>query len=258
MVRLFQFSIGIRAVRLDIANRVRYHRCPYAVPAMKLNLPNYDCVRFVVEASLNVPAEHEAAIRAIVGATLSNVHAPVSDDVDGLTVAVFGSKFVFGDVNYQATGTLSVAQRGPVNKADVLLITQKASDTLTRPPRTIKSVTALTEAAERLFDRGVVECNATFEYSLSKGYVSRIVFPIPLIRPARHGGITHIEKAEFSSRSDDAIEYRVFVSNDEEHDALEHAVHFAMESDLNRRSLRGLLGKASAISRQLLVQEREG
>jgi hypothetical protein len=156
---------------------------------MKLNLPNYDCVLFVVEASLDVPSEHEAAIRAIVDSTSSHIHAPVSDDDDGLTVAVFGSKFVFGDVNYRAAGTLSVAQRGPVNKADVLLITQKASDTLTRPPRTIKSVTALTEAAERLFDRGMVECNATFEYSLSEGYVSRIALPIPLIHPARPGGL---------------------------------------------------------------------
>ena len=243
---------------MDIAHRVRYPQCHHAVAAMKLNLPNYDCVLFVVEASLDVPSEHEAAIRAVADSTSSHVHDPVSDNDDRIKVAVFGSKFVIGDVNYRAAGTLSVAQSAPLTKADVLLITQKASDTLTRPPRAIKSATALTEAAARLFDQGTVECNATFEYSLSNGYLSKIALPMPLIHSGNPGGITHIESAEFSSRSGEAIDYRVVVRYDENHNTLTHAVNFSAVSDLSRRALRGLLAKASAISRQLLVQKGEG
>ena len=168
---------------------------------------------------------------------------------------MFGSKFVIGAANYRAVGNLSIAQRVPLNKADVRLMTHKASDTLARPPRAIKSVTTLTELAGRLFDQGTIECNATFEYSLSNGYGSGIDLPIPLINTGNPEGITHIESAEFSSRSGDTINYRVFVNNDKERNVLIHAVHFATVGDLSRRSLRGLLGRASALSRQLLVQE---
>ena len=222
---------------------------------MKLNLPNYDCVLFAVEASFDVSPEQDAAIRAIAASTSSHVQAPDGVDDDEWIVAVFGSKFVIGASNYRAVGNLSIAQRVPSNKADVWLMTDKASDTLARPPRAIKSVTALTESAGRLFDQGTIECNATFEYSLSSGYVSSIDLPIPLINSGNPGGITHIESAEFSSRSGDTINYRVFVSNDKERNMLTHAVHFATVGDLSRRSLRGLLSRASALSRQLLVQE---
>ena len=226
-----------------------------SVPAMKLNLPNYDCVLFVVEASFDVSPEQDVAIRAIVASTSSHVHAPDGADDDEEIVAVFGSKFVIGASNYRAVGNLSIAQRAPSHKADVWLMTHKASDTLARPPRAIKSVTTLTESTGRLLDQGTIECNATFEYSPSSGYVSSIDLPIPLINSGNPGGITHIESAEFSSRSGDSIDYRVVVSNDEERNVLAHTVNFSSVGDLSRRSLRGLLGRASALSRQLLVQE---
>lgn len=187
--------------------------------------------------------------------TATHVHDPVSAGDARTTVAVFGSKFVIAGINHRAVGNLSVTPGNDNIGVGVWMLLNKVDSPLSRPPRSFKPVSVLTTAAAQMFDPASVDCKATFEYDLSKGYKPKIALPMPLFVPGDPEGITHIESVEFSSRGDDAIHYRIFVRQDADSGAIVHTVDFESTMGWSRSSIRGLLDNARTISTRLVIRE---
>ena len=231
---------------------------PSGNPNMKLNLPNYGCIRFEFRADFDVPLDSYPAIHSVMKQTATHVHDSFSAGDAGTTVAVFGSKFVIAGINHRAVGNLSVTPRDDNLGVGVWMLLNKVDSSLSRPPRGFKPISVLTAALAQMFDPASVNCNATFGYDLAKGYKSKITFPMPLIIPGDPEGITHIESAEFSSRDDDDIRYRIFVRQDAASGIIVHTVDFESTVDWSRSSIRGLLDNARTISARLVVREGDG
>ena len=222
---------------------------------MKLNLPNYGCTRFEFRADFAVPLDRRPAICAIMEQTATHVHDPVSAGDARTTVAVFGSKFVIAGINHRAVGNLSVTPGSDNIRVGVWMLLNKVANPLSLPPRSFKPVSVLTAAAAQMFEPASVDCNATFEYDLAKGYKSKIALPMPLFASGDPEGITHIESVEFSSRNDDDIRYRIFVRQDAGSGAIVHTVDFESTVGWSRSSIRGLLDNARTISTRLVIRE---
>ena len=220
---------------------------------MRLNLPNYDCIRFEFKADFEVPTGCYAAVHSVMEQTATHVHAPVSADDGGATVAIFGSRFVIAGINHRAVGNLSTTPRNDDVGIGIWMLLNKAEGNLPRPPRSIKPISILTKAAARMFAPASSDCSATFEYDLAGGYKSKIALPTPLIVPDHPDGITHLESAEFSSREDDAIRYRILLRHDTDAGTIMHTVNFESAIDWSPGSIRGLLDRARSISTRLLI-----
>lgn len=221
---------------------------------MKLNLPNYGCIRFELEADFIAPLDFYAGIRSVMERTSTHVHAPASADDVETTVAIFGSKFVIDGVSHRAVGNLSTTTRNDGLGIGVWMLLNKVEGDLPRPPRSIKPISVLTKMAARMFDSTRVDCSAIFEHDLAGGYRSGIALPMPLIVPDHPDGITHIESAEFSRRDNDGIRYRISLRQAVDAGIIVHTVNFASEIDWSPRSIRGLLNQAGSISARLLVR----
>ena len=222
---------------------------------MRLNLPKHNCAGFEVRADFTVPLEKDAEISKVLTQTLTHQHE--TEDGDGeRTVAIFGSKFTVSDITHRAAGNLSVARRDSEIAIAIRLLNNRAPASLGRPPRDIKPLSLLLTAAKQLFEPKEVNCTATFEYSPENGYTSRVAFPVPLAISENSPGITHIERAEFSSRDDGGLHYRVFVSPDAERDTITHMVRFESTIDWTPGSVRGLLSQARDLSGRLVIRRR--
>lgn len=220
---------------------------------MKLNLPNYSCTRFQVRADFAVSADRYPAIRTIMEQTENHTHDSRLPGEGDTSVAIFGSKFVIGGVNHRAVGNLSATQRNDSWGLGIWVLLNKAGNDLPRPPRNLKPISVLTAAAASTFDPASVACSATFEYDTAEGHRSSIALPIPLIVSGEHEGITHIESAEFSSRDENSIRYRISVRQSANFDTIVHTVDFESTIDWSRSSIRGLLDRARTISTRLLI-----
>lgn len=224
---------------------------------MKLNLPNYGCIRFEIETDFSAPLDCYAGIKSVIQQTSTHVHGPVSADDVETTVAIFGSKFIIDGVSHRAVGNLSTTTRNEGLGIGVWMLINKVEGDLPRPPRGIKPISVLTNMAARMFDPARVDCSAIFEHDLAGGYRSGIALPVPLIVPDHPDGITHIESAEFSRRDNGAIRYRISLHQAVDAGMITHAVNFASEIDWSPRSIRGLLNQAGSISARLLVRTGE-
>ena len=223
---------------------------------MKLNLPNYGCIRFQIRADLAVSADRYPAVRAVMEQTENHTHDSRLPGGGDTSVAIFGSKFVIGGVNHRAVGNLSATQRNDDWSVGIWILLNKAGNDLPRPPRGLKPISVLTAAAANTLDPASVACSATFEYDPAQGHRSRIALPIPLIAPGEHEGITHIESAEFSSRDADAVRYRISLRQSANSDTIVHTVDFESTIDWSRSSIRGLLDRARIISTRLIDPTR--
>ena len=182
--------------------------------------------------------------------TASHIH---HHDEEDSHVATFGSRFRIKGTTHRIRGSLSRSVSAHDVRSISLSITHdRASDTLPRPPADMRPVSTLIEASSRLFGPITVACDAVFEYVESQGYRSRVRFPIPLIIQDDAAGITHIERAQFSRRVDDDVEYRISVS--ESSSSITHSVAFETTVPLDRKSIIQLLNNARSISSRLIIR----
>ena len=126
---------------------------------------------------------------------------------------------------------------------------------LASPPREIRPVSLLTDSASQLFGTISVNCYTTFEYDKTKGFRSKVSFPVPLVVQEEREGITHIESAQFSRRDNDEIDYRILVLDPEDSASFLHSIDFETTLAIDHNSIRGLLSRARAISTRLVVRE---
>ena len=217
---------------------------------MRLNLPRHNCVRFAISGEFTVDEDSDGEVLALMDSTEGHTH---TDDDENTRVAFFGSRFRVAGINHQVRGILyRSVDVNDVRKMRTSITNERASDTLRRPPGTVRPISRLLDVAERMFGEIEVSCTAIFEYDVSNEFSSRVRFPIPLFVQDVGSGISHVEHAEFSRRINDEIEYRVSVSEDS--DSLMHAVSFEENIPLDGKSIARLFDRARSISSGLIVQ----
>ena len=216
---------------------------------MRLNLPRHNCVHFRVSGESTVSKGDDDGIELLMNQTET-----FSQDEDGKRIqfAFFGSRSRVAGINHLVRGRLIKS----IGQDDICLISLSISsdrvlDHLSRPPATMRPVSALLDASASLFGRMEVTCNAVFEYDESEGYRSRARFPIPLVFEDKATEVTHIEQAQFSSRVNDKIGYRISVS--EASSSVRHSVVFEDTVQLDRKSVSELLRQAGTISSKLIM-----
>ena len=222
---------------------------------MKLNLPKYQCVRFELRAECPVPDGEEQALQSLVAQTSHHEHDPTEPGRTDSVVGIFGSKFLVGGAHIRSLANLGLDRRDDLPWARVWLLNSVEDETLTRPPRSIKPVSLLMQAATTKFAPTAAECSAVFEYNQLEGWTSKLQLPSPVIAQVDPYGITHIEMAEFSNRDDDGVNYRIEVRQDEERGVISHTVRFEQPLDWSRRSLQRLFNHGRTISGRLMMQQ---
>ena len=219
---------------------------------MRLNLSRYNCVHFSLSSDFTVDSDRDASIQSLMNQTATHTH----EDIEGIgqrLVASFGSRSRVAGITHQVRANLTRAEREDGLSYRLRVMINTASDNLSLPPKGWRPVSQLVDSASHLFGTIGVSCDISFEYDRKRGYESRISFPIPLILQEGAEGVTHIESAQFSRRGDDAVEYRVLISELQESDTVLHSIDFDTALELNRNSIRGLLDRAKSISTRLVV-----
>ena len=232
--------------RLLASGRWEYARCK-----MRLNLPHYRCVHFELSSEFTVSMDRDDEILSLIHQTHNS---PPTADSDGVPrTAIFGSRTKAGGITHRVRGRLTKTPL-PTELGIALFVSiSRTSDKLRPPPKSIKPVSLLLEASSTLFGPISLSCRTTFQYAQRLGYKSKISLPIPLMIQEDKYGITHIESARFSRRTNDNMEYQIVVQRREASDTFTHIVNFDSTLELSLYSARTLLDKARSISTQLLI-----
>ena len=216
---------------------------------MRLDLLRYNCVHFGIRGDFTVPKDNVAInsfMDQTLGQSLQNVEEPIR-------VATFGSRSRIGGNTYQVLGILHcVTKKDDANAIRLSITVDKALDTLPRPPSGMKPISYLVDASPGLFGSVEITCTCSFKFEEQQKYRSKVNFPMPLIVQDPSVGVTHIEQAEFSRRTNDDVEYRVTVSQDAT--SFGHLVEFDKTIQLDRESIRRLFDDARSISSLLLIR----
>ena len=217
---------------------------------MRLNLPRHNCVSFSVFSEFTAPKEKDAEIQAFMERTITRS----DEDDDGEVLAAFyGWISRAGGVAHMVSGALTKQSSNEGGGDDMsLTLVSERSEGITPPPREMRSVNDLIEAASDLFGHIEVSCSALFEYERERGFASRIHFPAPMI-VQDDGGITHMESALFSRRDADGIQYSIAVGNTDDGSGIAHSVDFKTIVSLDQDQTRALFNNAASISSRLVT-----
>ena len=216
---------------------------------MRLNLPRHNCVSFSVFSEFTAPKEKGAAIQAFMERTITRSD---EDDDGEVTAAFYGSISRAGGIPHRVSGTLTklTSYDGGGDELSLTLISER-SEGITPPPREMRSVNDLIDAASDLFGHIEVSCSALFEYERERGFESKIHFPLPMI-VQDDGGITHIESALFSRRDADGVRYSIAVGDSDDGAGIAHSVDFTTTASLDQDRVRALFNNAVSISSRLV------
>lgn len=215
---------------------------------MRLNLPNHHCIAFSMVSQFTAPKEKDAEIQAFMDRTMTRQ----DEDDDGVLVtAAYGSVSRSGGVPHRVSAVLTKKSRED-GVAMTLMAEIERDAGIEPPPRGMRSVNYLIEAASDLFGPIDVACHALFEYDSALGFKSRARLPIPLIIPDDPNGVTHIESAQFSRRDADGIVYTIAVGEPDDGAGIAHSVDFESTVSLGHSQVRELFDSAISISMPLI------
>ena len=216
---------------------------------MRLNLPRHNCVSFSVFSEFTAPKEKGAEIRAFMERTLTRSD---EDDDGEVAAAFYGSISRAGGIPHRVSGTLTKLSSydGGDDEMSLTLVSER-DEMIDQPPREMRSVNDVIEAASDLFGPIEASCTALFEYERERGFKSKIHFPLPMI-VQDDGGITHIESALFSRRNDDGIQYSIAVGNTDDGLGIAHSVDFKTTVSLDQDRIRALFNNVVSISSRLI------
>ena len=216
---------------------------------MRLNLHRRNCVRFSVFSEFAAPKEKDAEIQEFMERTLTRQ----DEDDDGIIVtALYGSVSRASGIAHRTTAVLS--KKSSEDGVDItLMATCELDEGIEPPPRGLRSVSYLIEAAPDLFGPVEVNCDALFEYERARGFTSKIRFPIPLmVAQDAPDGITHIESAQFSRRDADGVQYLIAVGESDDGAGIAHSVDFETATRLGQSEIRDMFDRAANVSRWLV------
>ena len=219
---------------------------------MRLDLPRHNCIHFAISGEARVAVDKNDAIHSLMFQTVNYTHSSAGDDSEDTLVAIFGSRSRVRGIMYRVRATLSQRVEGSEYIYTISIEYNRASEQLRPPPRRIRPVSILIDNASQLFDIITFDCEGVFEYHQSDGYTSKFQFPLPMIFQDDSRGITHMERAEFSNRSGDDVQYTVSVFPDHEQNFVEHMVGLQRDIQINRNAIRALFGETSMISSRLV------
>lgn len=223
---------------------------------MRLDLLRYNCIHFNVSGEAVLTRDQMTEVKAFISQTVNHSHGDDEDDSERV-VAIFGSRSKLRSGIYGLRGSLSHSSDSDDLAVRFSISYDRASELLPSPPRSMRPVSLLIDNVSQLLGLISVECDAIFEYHQSDGYVSAVQFPAPLFLSDEAKGITHIESAEFSSRSGDDILHSIAVLPNVEEDAIVHLVEFHREDvQLNRPKIRALFNENVSISSRLIQRKR--
>ena len=216
---------------------------------MRLNLPRHNCIHFRIIGTLTATNDVDVVLQALMDQTQTHTHE-IEDEES--RIAFFGSRSRVGGATHQVRGSIerSVGEDG-VCSFLITMSSIRASESLQRPPNTMRPVSYMMDALSRLVGSIEITCIALFEYEESS-YDSTVAFPFPLMIQDGLSGVTHIEQAQFSRRLNDEVEYRISVTLGEA--SITHSVEFETNCGLDNRSISQLLMRAQSISSQLVVR----
>lgn len=216
---------------------------------MRLNLPNHNCITFSMLSQFTAPKEKDAEIQAFMDRTLTKLD---EDDDGGIIVtAVYGSVSRAGGVPHRVSAVLTKKSREDGVVMTLMAVSERDEE-IEPPPREIRSVNYLIEAATDLFGPIDITCHALFEYERARGFKSKVRFPVPLIIQDAPDGITHIESAQFSQRDDDGVLYTIAVGDTDDGAGIAHSVDFESTVSLGHSQVRELFDSAISISMPLI------
>ena len=220
---------------------------------MNFNLPKYHCPRFSILGRFTRSVHEDIEIRSLMDQTLAHETGPENDDGAVGRVAHFGSRFTVDGAVYRAFGDLTRNVQGDDANYELFIVNHRVHTGLPRPPRTVRSISVLMGAAPELFGAIDIECSFMFRYEEKQGYTSRVSLPNPLFLPEDTGGVTHIERVEFSRRDNDQIQYWITISKPNPQGTTSHFVRFDTMATLSRQSIQEVLDRAKSISTRLLM-----
>ena len=218
---------------------------------MRLDLIRHNCVHFYLTGEVEVTRAQMSEVQDFMSQTLVQ-HFDSADSPNDLQVAVFGTRSKMRDGIYSILGSLARSSDENDLIVRFAMAYNIASDGFPSPPRSVRPVSVLVDNVSQLLGLFSVNCESVFEYRLSDGYNSKIQFPLPLLLPDATGGITHIESAEFSSRSDEGIRHKVSVVPHPEEDTVEHVINLDRDTPLNRTAIRTLFDENVLVSSRLV------
>lgn len=216
---------------------------------MRLNLPRHNCLSFSVFSQFTARADNDAEIQAFMERTITQS----DEDEDGdILAAFFGSVSRAGGIAHRVSGTLT-KQSSCEGGGDIsMMLLSERVEGIAPPPREMRSVNDLLEAASDLFGPIEVSCSALFEYERERGFSSKIPFPVPMIIQDDPDGITHIESALFSRRDADGIRYTIAAGETDDGAGIAHSVDFETTVSLDQDQVRALFNNAASISSRLV------
>ena len=238
------------------ACRRRNYFAIFLIFVMRLDLLRYNCAHFNVSGEAVLTRDQMTEVQAFMSRTLNHNHGDDGDD-SGRAIAIFGSRSKLRSGIYGVRGSLSHSSDDDDLVVRLSISYDRASELLPSPPRSVRPVSVLIDSVSQLLGLISIECDAIFEYHQSDGYVSTVQFPAPLFLSDEANGITHIESAEFSSRSGDDILHSIAVIPNVEEDVIVHLVEFQREDvQLNRPTIRALFNENVSISSRLIQRKR--
>ena len=221
-------------------------------PMMRLNLPRYSCVHFVLSSEFVVPEAKGLEVKSFIDESETHTHY---FDEEQASTAVFASRARVGGIFHRIEGELSrLVKADGTNSIHLWIVSDRASDRLPRPPADRKPISNLISSSSKLFESIDFRCHAIFSYQEADGYESRVDLPIPLAIQDELSGITHIESPQFSRRVDDIIEYRIRITK--ETNSLVHFVNFDYAAPLTQKSIARLFARAHRISSKFVTQNK--
>ena len=225
---------------------------------MRLDLPRHNCIHFAISGEARVAVDKKNdALHSLMIQTENYTRSSAGDNSEDTLVAIFGSISRVSGIMHGVRATLS-RQAGEGEYIYTISIEyNRASEQLRPPPRRIRPVSILIDNVSQLFDIVTFECDAIFVYHQSDGYTSKFQFPLPMIFQDDSGGITHIERAEFSNRSGDDVRYTVSVFPDHKHDSVGCAIGLQRDKQVSRDTIRALFRETSIISSQFVRYDGE-
>ena len=222
---------------------------------MRLDLLRYNCLQFSLSGEVRVTRDQVAEVHDVMSQTVQHRLFRNEEDIE-IVQASFGSRSKMRYGTYRIRALLMDSPDESGHDVSLELDYDLAAAILPPPPRRLRPVSVLIDNAFKL---GVVSvnCEALFEYAHSDGYISSVQLPIPLMLQDEAKGITHIESAQFSSRSREDVLHTVLVMPNPEKGTFGHVVEFSKDVQLNRATIRALFDEAVSISSRLVYRTRE-
>ena len=217
---------------------------------MKLNLKRYGCKYFTL--SSNIPVSRE--MDNIVLDWLAEVSYSI-DENGAPNDAVFVSQFRTAGTVEQSIGRLQRLETNEERSYRFQLTNVVDEEQLPRS-RFFRPVSFLIDAASGLFGPFTVLCQARYNYERSAGYTSKIPLPAPMVSPVQNA-ITRIDGYQLNHVEADDRRYQITLRHSEEEDFISHFIRSSFILELNRNAIREMRNKYSALSRSLVMQERE-